>query len=93
MIEESIWETFSKAIQNSATVFLSATTSQVNFERTDQDHLIFLLMAYCVKELAYSLILCLGSLTFGVVMGFPSAAIPKMKKDWGEVELLNASEF
>jgi MFS family permease len=41
-------------------------------------------MGYCVKELAYSLILCLGSLTFGVVMGFPSAAIPAMKADWGE---------
>jgi hypothetical protein len=39
---------------------------------------------YCVKELGYSLILCLGSLTFGIVLGFPSAAIPEMQADWGK---------
>jgi MFS family permease len=39
---------------------------------------------YCVKELGYSLILCLGSLTFGYVMAFPSPALPQMQDDWGK---------
>jgi MFS family permease len=38
---------------------------------------------YCIKQLWYSLILSLGSATFGLIMAYPSPTIPEMKNDFG----------
>jgi MFS family permease len=40
---------------------------------------------YCRKEFLYSLILCIGSVTFGFAIGFTSPALPEMRKEFPSV--------
>jgi hypothetical protein len=42
-------------------------------------------MGYYRRELAYTFILTLGSLTFGYVMGYFSPAHARMVDEWGNV--------
>jgi MFS family permease len=42
------------------------------------------MVSYCIPTLGYSLILSLGSATFGYTIAYPSPTIPGMKKDFGE---------
>jgi MFS family permease len=48
---------------------------------------------FCRRELVYSLILALGSLTFGYVMGYPSSAVVEWKKQWFSIPELQFTFF
>jgi MFS family permease len=48
----------------------------------------------CRKELVYSVILCMGSFTFGYVLGSPAVNVPKMRDDpGGEFNGVSEGEF
>jgi MFS family permease len=39
---------------------------------------------YCIKQLWWSLILALGSATFGYIIGYPSPTMPDMREEFGD---------